>query len=136
MVKKYDDRTEMEVVRARLDGVSFRRIYQEFGLHSSSVYHILKRHGIVHRGCGRGRGWQGRVGCNGGRDEPGESGGFAGGVGGSNWVKVIEDEPERPCSCCGKLFKPYVFEYQICKRLCFWCYTSDGEDGEDRVCTV
>lgn len=120
MVKKYDDRTEMEVVRARLGGMSFGKIHQKYGLCSSSVYHILSRHGIVRK---RFR-----------RDRVGLSGdvGFSGGAGGNNWVRVLEGEPERKCSCCGKLFQPYVLEYQVCRRLCYWCYTGDEDDGERR----
>jgi hypothetical protein len=110
MLKKYNDRTEMEVIGARLSGVSFRQIYLSYGLHPSSVYHILKRHGIVHKGKGRGRE-------------------RTGGVGGSNWVRVIEGEDERQCSCCRRLFKPYAYDYQINRTVCFWCFTnsSDGK---------
>jgi hypothetical protein len=125
MLRKYDDKTEIEVINARLSGISFRQIYLSYGLHPSSVYHILKRHGIVHRWTGRGRS------KNTGRNKHDGPGG----VGGSNWVKVLENEDERPCGCCGRLFKPYIYDYRTNRNTCFQCFTGNSDEGE-RSCAV
>jgi len=144
MRRKYDDTTEMAVVEARLNRVSFRRIFSLYGLHPSSVYQILRRHGIDYHQIGSAKGGREKKAKKGSGSKPGKDGaadpdpaGSVEGVAAGCGVKVLTKEVERRCSCCNRMFKPYVYEYQINRTVCFWCFTeANDDDGNERSCEV